>query len=208
MTYGTNIANALNNLQRQLTGVAKDKNNSHFGSDYATLDAVWETIREPLTSNSLAVVQLLTVAPPGYIGMKTIILHTSGESLESEFHMPCRRADNPQDAGSAITYARRYSLMAALGIAPKDDDDGNAASGPSPKAKAKDAKANAEEDAKQFAKISADWVAAEAGEKLDDMKALCLKLRGLKLTADSAGAQKDLLTHMTNVIKTLNKKGS
>ncbi len=58
-----------------------------------------------------------------------MLLHSSGQSVSAQFSMPVKDASNPQAVGSALTYARRYALMAAIGVAP-EDDDGNTAAGP------------------------------------------------------------------------------
>jgi hypothetical protein len=74
----------------------------------------------------LSYVQLPTTSDGGKgIGVKTILMHTSGQFIESEFYLPITKAD-PQAGGSAITYARRYALQAMAGI-PTADDDAEAA---------------------------------------------------------------------------------
>jgi hypothetical protein len=66
------------------------------------------------------------------VTVETVFVHESGEMLEcGKLHVPAAKHD-PQGYGSALTYARRYSLMAACGIAP-EDDDGNAGSKKPPK---------------------------------------------------------------------------
>jgi hypothetical protein len=85
---------------------------------------VWDAIREPLTKNGLSVVQLLR-SMQGGVEVETILLHTSGEQISATFSIPASKAD-AQGFGSAATYARRYSLMALVGVAP-EEDDGNAA---------------------------------------------------------------------------------
>jgi len=121
------LAAALCKAQAQMEGAKKDATNPHFKNKYADLAAVWAAIREPLTSNGLAVVQLLRDVQNG-IEVETILLHTSGQQIGSVLAMPASKND-AQGYGSAATYARRYALMALVGVAP-EDDDGNAAVGP------------------------------------------------------------------------------
>lgn len=123
------LAPALVKAQGQIEEAVKGKKNDHFRSKYADLGAVWNACRDALQANDLAVIQLPTKAPPGHIGLRTIIIHKSGQSLSDSFCMPLKDASNPQAAGSALTYARRYALSAAIGICPTDDD-GNAAAAP------------------------------------------------------------------------------
>lgn len=130
------LAIALAKAQGDIDNVKKTSTNPGFRSKYANLAAVWDTIREELSKNGLSVVQFPIDAPNGSpedtVGLKTILLHSSGQYLEATFSMPVKDAKNPQAVGSALTYARRYALMAVVGIAP-EDDDGNAASGTKPK---------------------------------------------------------------------------
>ncbi len=119
---------ALSNAQGKIENAKKTSLNPHFKSKYTDLAAVWDACREAMTSEGLAVVQLPCEAPPGQVGLLTIITHKSGQSLQEKFFMPVAQANNPQAVGSALTYAKRYALLGAAGIAP-EDDDGNAATG-------------------------------------------------------------------------------
>lgn len=119
--------------------VEKDAQNPHFGSDYATLEAVQKIVKPVLRKHELAFLQTPgAIDANGNITVTGVLLHSSGERLELTMQMPIGKA-SAQAAGSATTYARRYQLMAVFGIAPTDDD-GEAASAPAPaKAKAKKA---------------------------------------------------------------------
>ena len=121
------IAPALTAAIAAIEPVKKDGVNPHFRSHYATLAAVIDATREPLAANGLAVMQFPIIAVRDFLGIETVILHKSGEWIGSETTVPLAKND-PQGYGSAMTYARRYGLMAVLGIA-AEDDDGNAASG-------------------------------------------------------------------------------
>ena len=123
------LAKALAAAQGEMTAASKDASNPHFKSRYATLASVWDAIRGPLSRNGLSVSQVLETpdAGPGVI-VRTMLLHSSGQWIASRYVMPIPDKLTPQAVGSAITYARRYALSAIVGIAPDDDDDGNAAS--------------------------------------------------------------------------------
>lgn len=119
------LATALAKAQSQIEGARKDSTNPHFRSSYADLSSVWEACRKALTANGLSVAQG-PVSDDGRIGVSTMLMHTSGQWIQSTFSMRPAK-DDPQGAGSALTYARRYALAAMVGVAP-EDDDGNAAS--------------------------------------------------------------------------------
>ena len=124
------LAAALAKAQGDITGAARDKVNPAFqGSKYATLDSCWEACREPLSKNGLAVIQLVAEANKTAVAVETLLVHSSGQWISQTVRLPVDRP-TAQGVGSAITYARRYGLSAAVGVAPTDDDDdGNAASG-------------------------------------------------------------------------------
>jgi hypothetical protein len=107
----------------------KDSENPHFRSKYADLAAIWDAIRGPLSKNQIAVHQDLFSDPEG-LGVRTLLAHSSGEWIEGELVVPLAQR-TAQAMGSSATYARRYSLAAAAGVAP-EDDDGNAATAGAP----------------------------------------------------------------------------
>lgn len=129
----TALAAALTKAQAKLKGAEKDAKNPHLKSNYASLASVWEACRGPLTENGLSLVQGPAPAAEGFLGLETMLLHESGQWLRSLAFVPLAKSD-PQGYGSCMTYARRYSLSAMVGIYPDDDDDGHAASGPRPAA--------------------------------------------------------------------------
>lgn len=109
----------------EIEGASKDKNNPHFKSKYADLGAVVEAIKPALTKNGLFFVQQ-THEQEGGVCVETVVCHSSGESMPlGKLFVPASKQD-AQGYGSALTYARRYSLMTAFGVCP-EDDDGNAA---------------------------------------------------------------------------------
>jgi len=121
-----NIATALVKAQKAFGPALKSSTNPHFKSRYADLAACVEAVIDALNNNGIALIQRNYEDTTG-VTVETLFIHESGETLEcGKLHVPASKQD-PQGYGSALTYARRYSLMAACGIAP-EDDDGNAAS--------------------------------------------------------------------------------
>lgn len=121
------LAAALSKAQAEMTGAKKSARNPFFKSNYANLEEVINTVKEPFANHGLSFVQF-PISTEGAAGVETIIMHESGEYIANEFLLKCAKVD-PQGMGSAITYARRYGLQSAVGI-PSEDDDGNAASKP------------------------------------------------------------------------------
>lgn len=115
------IHEALYNLQGLLRGVKKDSKNQHFKNSYASLEQVTDTIRPHMQSLGLYWMQMPGKIVDGSIQVTTRISHRNGENIEFTMEMPLAKRD-PQGAGSSMTYAMRYSLMAALGLPPTDDD--------------------------------------------------------------------------------------
>jgi len=121
----TKIAEALTKAQAAMKPALKDSRNPHFNSKYADLTSVWDAIRAPLTDNGLSVLQLVGTNEAEKTTLTTRVLHVSGEWIESTWAIPIGKQD-PQGLGSALSYARRYALAAAVGVV-QDDDDANAA---------------------------------------------------------------------------------
>ena len=121
-----NIATAFIKAKRAFGPVLKVSSNPHFRSKFAPLDVCLEAVDAACLDNGIAVYQETFLDDTG-ITIETVFLHESGESLRcGKLHVPAAKQD-PQGYGSALTYARRYSLLTACGIAP-EDDDGNAGS--------------------------------------------------------------------------------
>jgi hypothetical protein len=120
------IAAAFVRAQRAFGPALKSSSNPHFRSRYADLSACVEAVIDALNENGIALIQKTYECKDGVM-VETIFVHESGEVMEGGIlHVPAVKHD-AQGFGSALTYARRYSLQAACGIAP-EDDDGNAAS--------------------------------------------------------------------------------
>ena len=132
----TNLAIALSIVQGKLTYAVKDSNNPFFKSKYADLESVWDSCRNLLSQNGLAVMQFPGEYYDGTMHLTTILTHKSGEWIGQDMSVPVTKPD-AQGAGSALTYMRRYALAAVVGVV-QADDDGNAASAPKPVIKAKE----------------------------------------------------------------------
>ena len=115
-----NLAESLCKAQAEMGGAVKDSKNPFFKSDYADLTSVIKAIKEPFANHGLSYAQFPT-NDEGRIGVVTLLMHESGEYLEHSYTLPTTKAD-PQSAGSAITYARRYALQSIAGIPTADDD--------------------------------------------------------------------------------------
>jgi len=124
------VAIALCKFNGEISSISKDAKNPFFKSDYVTLDKLILATRELLQKNGLSVLQMPLSKETGEIGIQTILLHESGEYIESDplFMKPVK--NDPQGAGSLITYLRRYSYQAILNLNTGEDDDaGNPAHG-------------------------------------------------------------------------------
>jgi hypothetical protein len=111
---------ALAKAQGELHGAVKDSKNSFLGNKYADLKSCWEALREPLSRNGLSVIQTTEVSEKGTVLVSTLA-HKSGEFISGEYPLKPIK-DDPQGIGSAMTYARRYSLAAITGLFQVDDD--------------------------------------------------------------------------------------
>lgn len=190
------IAPAFIKAKKAFGPALKDKSNPAFRSKYADLGACLEAVDDALLDNGIAVYQE-TFEDASGVTVETVFLHESGESIRSgKLHVPASKQD-PQGYGSALTYARRYSLMAACGIAP-EDDDGNAASvknsprqQPAPKAPPQSANVqvwldamDAAQDKKSLASTAkAAWEATEDDRVTTHFEVLKMKFTHPKETA-------------------------
>lgn len=117
------IAAALVSFHKEVGKVKKSETNPFFKSKYADLSSILDVIETPLNSAGLSFVQF----PIGEHELMTMLMHTSGEWIKGSYKMTPTKND-PQGAGSVITYQRRYALGAILGLNIDIDDDGNKAS--------------------------------------------------------------------------------
>jgi hypothetical protein len=125
----TKLMGAMLKVQGMVDGVRKDSRNPAFKAAYASLESVVDTIRPACQDAGLVVMQAPGSYAEGVISVETMISHAeSGEWIRSEIRLPVQKQD-PQGAGSAITYAERYSLMALFNLPPVDDDGNDASRG-------------------------------------------------------------------------------
>ncbi|MGH2080227.1 ERF family protein [Aerococcus urinaeequi] len=120
------ILKALAQFHKNIIQPKKDANNPFFKSKYVPLENVTEVIDKVAPEYGLAYAQeALTDADKGMVGVTTLLTHESGEWIEFEPLFLKADKQTAQGYGSAITYARRYALSSAFGIASETDDDGN-----------------------------------------------------------------------------------
>lgn len=124
-----NLSKALVETQKELKQPLKDAKNPFFKSEYVPLENVAEAITESATKHGLAFSQYATTTETGNVSVGTIVFHESGEYIEYPPLILKPENTKPQSIGSAITYAKRYSLSAVFGITSDKDDDGSEANG-------------------------------------------------------------------------------
>jgi hypothetical protein len=114
------LAAALAKAQGSMANAVMNRTNPHFKSKYADLSSVLDSIRAPLSANGLSVVQTMQSGL-----LRTTLMHSSGQYIATEYPLPATQ--RPHEMGSALTYARRYSLAALICNSADEDDDGNVA---------------------------------------------------------------------------------
>lgn len=123
-----NIATALLKAQTEMSNPKKDATNPFFKSKYADLNAVREAVIPILNNNGIVVLQpIKNIEGKNFVC--TMLLHETGEMLESFTEIVYNKSNDAQAQGSGITYARRYGLQSFVCVG-ADDDDGNKASAP------------------------------------------------------------------------------
>ena len=120
-----NLFSALVKAQLEFTPIIKDKLNPQFKSKYADLDSIMKSIREPLLRHNLVLFSFFEKAEEQTNLVTRITFAPTGESFQIDY--PIVLPANEQQKGSALTYARRYSICALLNLSADADDDGNAA---------------------------------------------------------------------------------
>lgn len=118
------IAAALAKAQGEMSNAILNKINPHFKSKYADLAAIRDAVAPALAKNGIALLQVIGGDDNGAF-LTTRLVHSSGQWIESVHPLPA--SAKPQEFGSSLTYARRYSLAAICGISAEEDDDANAA---------------------------------------------------------------------------------
>lgn len=144
--------------QAEMGNAAFNRINPHFKSKYADLGAVRDATLPVLTKHGFAVIQT-TEMIDGSLYLKTELAHKSGDSRSSFYPIA---GGTPQQQGSALTYARRYSWSAICGIASEEDDDGNATEGLASKSKS----AHAARKDGDYSRLQSEIRAAASVDKL------------------------------------------
>ena len=130
-TVKTTALAALTNAKREFTEIRKDKSGPR--GKYASLDSVLGATTPALLKNGLVVVQNIQHVPHDSgsvsVWLETRIFHESGEELPVVSQYPLATQSDPQKFGAALTYARRYSYCALLGVTADEDDDANSVTG-------------------------------------------------------------------------------
>lgn len=121
------LDSALAKAQGEIEAASKDKLNPAFRSKYADLSSVWGAIRPALSRHNISVTQWPIHSEDGRLHIVTRLAH-DGEWIRAHFSIPVQKQD-AHGYGSATTYAKRFSLAAAVGVVADEDDDGNSASG-------------------------------------------------------------------------------
>ena len=121
------LAAALCLAKQAFTIPKKSGHNPHYNSAFSTYNDIKEATCYALTDNGLTVSHF-PISEEDRVGVKTILLHTSGQFISSSFSIKLNR-NSEQDVGKIITYFKRYSLGAILGIEGEIDTDGDLVTG-------------------------------------------------------------------------------
>lgn len=121
------LFSALLRAQGKMGGLVPDSTNPHLKNKYASLAAVLDVVQGPLREAGIVLYQSATLADNAVVVMSALIHPESGEQIQEQLPIPVANL-TAQAIGGAITYGRRYLAMAMCGLAPDDDDDGNAVS--------------------------------------------------------------------------------
>lgn len=120
-TFNKDLVSALG----EIPVIHKDAQNPFYNSTYLTLDGIINAVRPIFKRHNLAIMQNIWAVGDS-MACRTIIRHSSGESIQSDvLTFPCPHKD-PQKIASLVTYLKRYQLGAFLGISTDSDDDANA----------------------------------------------------------------------------------
>ena len=182
------IYKCLSKFHEEVGKVSKDSKNPHYKSKYADIDTVLDAIREPLKKAGLCFTQL-----PQQGGLKTVISTIDGDSSIEGFCEYNLSKNDMQGLGSAITYARRYSLVSMLGLE-AEDDDGNKAVQPKPQPKAENPALVL------FNKLKSHYKCSD-----DDVKAM---LSFLNITSKDTDKIQNALNDFGSIIVFLNERGN
>lgn len=199
------IAAALVKAQKEFGPALKTSTNPHFRSRYADLSACIEAVIDALNSNGIYLMQL-TDEHDGGVKVSTTFIHESGEQLSGgTLFMPASKHD-AQGFGSALSYARRYSLMAACGIAPEEDDGNHATKTTpvaAPKAIPKPVAKAPEAPPANLAGIVSQWqlkVSAEPDTTVDDWSSTIAETTNFALEMAQSVADVNIIYKVNKVV--------
>jgi hypothetical protein len=184
------LAAALAKAQGVMRPALKTGKNPRFGA-FADMSDCWQACREPLAANGIAVLQSPETTAEGNVSVTTRLIHTSGQWAETTLSAQPAKHD-AQSIGSTVTYLRRYTLAAMVGIV-ADDDDGESASRREPPKPTQDRSPSPkghhpswEDDRRRFCA----W-AGDQGTGYDGLRDWCvMKGWGKPSTWDQAGRDK------------------
>lgn len=125
----TNVLKALLAARQEFDPVIKNETNPHYKNRYADLRSVLGSVTPALAKHGLLLIQRTRPDESGLVLVTEVVHAATGERLDSIYPLTPARPNDPQALASALTYARRYSTLTLLGIAP-EDDDGQEASRP------------------------------------------------------------------------------
>jgi hypothetical protein len=159
----TDLVKSLINLQSELQPAVKDKSNPFLKSKYADLAGIADASRNLLKTNKLSLIQVCDIDASGPY-LETILAHESGQWISGRYPLQAVKQNDPQALGSAMTYARRYTWAAILGIVTEDDDAEGAmdrkteSKQSEPSSKQKNNEKTTQSTTTQQATISDDWI--------------------------------------------------
>lgn len=170
------LVSSLARAQTKIRNAKKDGKNSYLGNEYATLASVYDACRDAISNEGIAVVQTFqneTIEGKAMTFLKTSLMK-GNQTISST--LPLQWIKDWHSMGSAITYARRYSLSALIGLSQADDDAGTASFGTTPAPKKPEPKPQPKEEPKTDPKTEAqaiiekvegaqEWLADLTGEK-------------------------------------------
>lgn len=178
VTNGTDpLAVALVAAQLEMPELEKNAVNPHFKNRFMSLDNLIAKTRPVLNRHGLAIAQFPTVSETGGLVLTTVLLHgDSGERLE--FDTPLLgAAENMQQLGAAITYARRYAWQAVLGVAAEEDTDGETTKQPAGRKKPAVKAITRDQQRRLFA------IAGENGVSLEVLREIVVGVTGAESTS-------------------------
>jgi hypothetical protein len=164
-------AGELEDIKRGGSASIPTKSGGSYSYSYATLPDILQAVRPILAKHGLAAIQNASTGLDGHLDISTMLVHSSGEYLVLD-GLPMPLGSTAQETGSAITYGRRYHLLAALGLAPDDDDDGASAA---PRQNAGPRQGGSPRPATDAQKRTLREMAADRDYQLPDLDALTIQ---------------------------------